>query len=91
MSYHYEKEPLPACLCLHETLLKETDKLTIKNYTKYNNNAETVRASDGSSVVIRNNIFHCQIYLKTNLQAVAVLLSLHKTITLCSIYISPNF
>ena len=57
----------------------------------YNNYAQTERASDGSSIGISNNIFHSQINLKTNLQAVAVRLSLRKTITLCSIYIPPTF
>ena len=32
-----------------------------------------------------------QISLNTNLQAVAVTLSLHKTITLCSLYIPPSY
>jgi hypothetical protein len=34
---------------------------------------------------------HSQIDLNTNLQAIAVQLSLNKTITLCSIYIPPNY
>ena len=42
-------------------------------------------------VAINNNICHSRTDLKTNLQAVAVRLSLYKTITLCSIYIPPKF
>ena len=55
------------------------------------NYAQTERASGGSSITISNNIFHSQIDLKTNLQAVAVRLSFHKTITFCIEYIRPNF
>ena len=43
-----------------------------------------------TSGAINNRYFHSQI-LKTNLQAVAVRLSLHRTITLCSVYIPPNY
>ena len=71
--------------------LKESNKFTTKNYTMYNKYAQTEKASGGSSIAISNNIFHSQIDWKTNLQAVAVRLTLHKTITLCSIYIPPNF
>ena len=42
-------------------------------------------------MAINNRYFHSQINLKTNLQAVEIRLSLHKTITLCSVYISPNY
>ena len=41
--------------------------------------------------MIKKSIPHRQISLKTNLQAVAVTLSLHKTMTLCSIYIPPSY
>ena len=75
----------PVAICLQETHLKETDKFPIKNYTMYNNYAQTERESGGSSIAISNNIFRDQIDLKTNLQAIAVRFSLHKTITLCSI------
>jgi hypothetical protein len=49
------------------------------------------RAKGGSSICIRNNILHSEIKLATNLQATAVCISLHKTITLCSIYIPPQY
>ena len=81
----------PEALCLQETHLKETDKINIKNYITYNCYAQTDRASGGSSIAINNRYFHSQINLKTNFQAVAIRLSLHKTITLCSVNIPPNY
>ena len=68
-----------------------TFKRILKNSIKYNNNAQTDRASGGSSIAINNKYFHSQIDLKTNLQAFAIRLSLHKTITVRSVYIPPNY
>ena len=48
------------------------------------------RASCGSSIVVNNNIPQSQIHLYTNIQAVAVKLTLHKTIHVCSIYLTPG-
>ena len=56
----------------------------------YNCYAQTDRATRGSSIAISNRYFHSQI-LKKKPSAVAVRLSLHKTITLCSVYIPPNY
>ena len=63
--------------------------MNIKNYIMYKCHAQTDRASGGSFIAI-NKYFHSQINLKTNLQVVAIRLSLHKTITLCSVYIPPS-
>ena len=81
----------PVALCLQETHSKETDKINLKNYVTYNCYAKTDRASGGSFIAINNRYFHSQINLKRNLQAVAIPLSLHKTITLFSVYIPPNY
>ena len=45
------------------------------------------RAAGGVSIFVNNNAPHSHIPLKTNLQAVAVSITLHRVITLCSIYI----
>ena len=80
----------PIAICLQETHLKETDKINIKHYAMYNHYAQTDRASGGSSIAVHSNYIHSEINLKTNLQAIAIRLSLDKTITLCSVYIPPN-
>ena len=49
------------------------------------------RACGGVSVLVKTYIPHRQISLNTNLQAVAVVLSRHTTITIGSIYIPPRY
>ena len=51
---------------------------------------EDERAAGGSTIFVRDNILHSYVNLNTDLQAVAVRITLHKTITLCSDYIPPN-
>ena len=63
----------------------------MKNYYSYNYiKQHTDRPCGGSSIIINNNIPHSEITLNTNMQAVAISATLHKTITVCSVYISPN-
>ena len=49
------------------------------------------RAIGGCSIFIKKGIPHEVLELDTELQAVAVKVSLHKTITVCNVYISPCF
>ena len=42
----------------------------------------------GLSILIRQGVLHSPVNLTTNLQAVAVRLTLHVAVTLCSLYIS---
>ena len=81
----------PSIVCLQETLLKQSDDISLKNYSLFNyilkNND---RAAGGSSVVVNNRVPHSQVTLDTPLQAVAVRVTLHKTITVCSVYLPPN-
>ena len=74
-------------ICLQETFLKENDNVTIFNFTSYNyinNNAD--RTSGGASILITNKIPQCRIILNTKLQTVAASITLHCTITVCSLY-----
>ena len=48
------------------------------------------RAAGASTILVRNNVLHSYVNLNTDLQAVAVRITLDKTITLCSVYIPPN-
>ena len=76
--------------CLQETFLKVDEQITLRGYTAYNKVGDGERAAGGSSVFIKNSIPHKEIDLNTQLQAVAVSISLHKTITLCSLYLPPS-
>lgn len=49
------------------------------------------RSSGGSTILVRQGIIHSRISLNTSLQATAVRLTLHKTVSICSLYIPPNY
>ena len=77
----------PHVICLQETHLKKTDNISMRQYTFYNAFSPfTEKARGGASILVRQGIIHSQISITTKLQAVAVRLSLFKTITICSIY-----
>ena len=84
----------PIAFCLQETHLKksEENKIKFKGYTMYNAYSKNEeQATGGSSLLVKNGIVHTHIEnLDTELEAVAVRLSLNQTITLCSIYIHPD-
>jgi exonuclease III len=74
----------PVAVCLQETFLKESDTISIKNYNMYNTfSANGDRAIGGASIIVNGHTPHSQVRLTTNLQAVAVRITLHKTITIC--------
>ena len=78
-------------VCLQETFLKPTDNITVKGFNLYHKFQETEnRASGGVSIFVNENIPQSIIKLNTNLQAVAVKVTAHKTITLCSVYLPPR-
>ena len=84
------KDYEPAALCLQETHLKHSDNICIRNYTAFHTfSTNNERAAGGVSIFV-NNAPHSHIPLDTNLQAVAVSITLHRVITLCSIYIPPS-
>ena len=80
----------PTVFCLQETFLKNTD-INFKNYSLYNHIAtENQKASGGSSILVKSNVPHRQIDINSNLQAVAVNVTLSKSITICSLYLPPH-
>ena len=82
----------PSVFCLQETYLKPEDTLTFKGFNTYNYiHSDCLRASGGSSIFVHSSCPQREIKLKTDLQAVAVSVTLEKEITLCSIYIPPSF
>ena len=82
----------PSVFCLQETYLKPEDNFTFKTFNTYNHiHSDCLRASGGSSVLVNSSLPQREIKLKTDLQAVAVSISLEKEITLCSVYIPPFF
>ena len=81
----------PSIICLQETFLKPSDNLDIRGYTLYNHIHQAGdKASGGASIILNNSIPQSQIQLNTNLQAVAVKATVHKTIHVCSLYLPPS-
>ena len=68
-------------ICLQDTFLNPSGNLNIRGYNMFNHIYQSGdRASGGSSIVVNNSIPQSQIQLNTNIQAVAVKVTLHKTI-----------
>jgi len=82
----------PLAICLQETFLKDNDNLTIKNYEIFSVTSSSTdgRPIGGTSILIRNDIPHRQLNINTQLQAVAINFTCHKSISLCSIYLPPH-
>ena len=81
----------PVAVCLQETFLKDSDGFTLKYHSCYSKNcSDSDRASGGVAIIVNNRVPHHLIKLETILQAVAVNISLNKTITLCSVYLPPS-
>ena len=82
----------PSVFCLQETFLKTDDQLNIRDFITYNYiYSEGQRPSGGSSILVHSSCSQREIKIVTNLQAVAVSVTLDKEITICSVYIPPNF
>ena len=81
----------PLAVCVQETFLKDTDNITVRGFNIYHKFQETEnRASGDVSILVNENIPQSIITLNTNLQAVAVKVTAHKTIILCSVYLHPR-
>ena len=79
-------------LCLQETYLADCEQINFKHYTHYSKcqPPTATRPQGGVSILVNNMYPHSKIQLSTPLQAVAMRISLHKTISLCSLYLPPN-
>ena len=84
----------PACVCLQETYFTnkmEEGKEPNINYSYYRKDKlSDHRAHGGVAVLVRTDIPSSRLDLDTNLQAVAVKIQLHKSLTICSLYLPPN-
>src|ERR1041384_1433544 len=81
----------PVALCLQETYL--LDPLSFdRHYTTLIKQAHITgaRPHGGVSILVNNSVPHSPIQLITNLQAVAVRITAHKVITVCSLYLPPG-
>ena len=79
----------PVAVYLQETFLKILTHLHLDITPVSLKTSDNDRGSVGVAITVNNSIPHHRIKLETTLQAVAVNISLNKTITLCSVYLSP--
>ena len=80
----------PAVICLQET---RADKpLNIRGYNSFNVYSRTAdnRACGGVSIFIKNSVPKQAVPITSNLQCIATRVSLHRTFTICNIYIPPT-
>ena len=88
---HLLTSNIPKIVCLQETFLKESNTIKFKNYTPYNPfKKDGNRASGGVSILVRNDISQHQIRIDTELQAIDVKATLHKSINIWNICIPPH-
>ena len=82
----------PSVLCLQETKLPaDKANFSVKGYSCFHHiNTGNQIACGGSSIFVKNSLFHRQIPLTTDIQSVAVRVTFSKIITICSVYIPPN-
>ena len=74
----------------HIICLQDSDSINLKGFSIYNQTSVDGRPVGGSSILVEKGIPHEVLSLNTSLQAVAVRVTLHCTITVCSIYIPPR-
>ena len=77
-------------VCLQETFLKDSDKFSLKYHSRYIKHCGGDKASGGVAVIVYNSVPHHSVNLGSSLEAVAVGISLNKTITLCSVYLPSS-
>jgi hypothetical protein len=72
-------------------MLSPQDNISIKGYTLYNYICTSnARTSGGTSIAIANCVPQKELKLNTRLQATAVQVTLHRPLTICSLYLPPN-
>ena len=78
-------------VCLQATFHKDTGIITVMGFNLYHTFQVTENiASGGVSILVNENIPQSIATLNTTLQAVAVKVTAHKTITLCSVHLPPR-
>jgi len=81
-----------ARVCLQETRIKPNTNIQFKDFSAYHcpGNVTDGIVYGGVGILVNNSFAHKSITLNTHLQAVAVHVSCHKTITVCSLYLPPS-
>lgn len=76
-----------------KTYLRDSDTINFKGFDLYSKTSVSPvdgRPIGGSCILIKKGTPHEVVQLNTDLQATAVQVTLHRTITICSLYIPPR-
>ena len=84
------KEKDPSAICLQETMLQEKINISLTKYNILRKDSKSDSANGGVALFINQSFLFSEVALDTPLQAVAARVSLHKTITICSLYLPPG-
>ena len=82
----------PAVLCIQETMLKANNQQqqSFKSYSAYY--SSTDNGSGGVGILVKNTHLHRKLPLVSNLQAIAVSVTIgKKAYSICSVYIPPCY
>lgn len=81
----------PIALCLQETNLGPKNSNFLKDFKVVRKDREIAsRLSGGVAIIVQGGTPTREIKLNTSLEAVAVTVLSHKTISICSVYIPPH-
>lgn len=81
----------PVALCLQETNLGDRYQNILKGFTVVRRDrTQASRLSGGVAVVVKGGIAVREIHINSHIEAAAVTILAHKTITVCSLYIPPH-
>lgn len=82
----------PAVICLQETKITDPDYniLTQYHHTRKLATTTSTLPKGGVSIFVNKHLLSSAITLRTTLQAVAVRVTLHTPVSICSIYLPPN-
>ena len=70
---------------LQETLLTNESQISISGFNNLHSNK-----GRGVSLLLHNSLLYSQLILQTELDAIAAQVSLRKTVTVCTLYLSPS-
>ena len=80
------------CFVFQETHLTKNDKVTFRGYTTFGKDYHSSeRATGGVALLVSNDFPHNPIPLNTHIQAVAVQIHIRQLITVCTLYLPPDY
>ena len=81
---------LPSVIALQETFLQTSIPSSFTGFNIIRKDVDSDHPSGGVALMIHHSVMFSELTLDTPLQAVAARVSLHKTITICSLYLPPT-